>query len=36
MLDMLEGRRQKAEANYGCVILMLDAMAIKKHVQYDS
>ncbi|KAM3605598.1 uncharacterized protein V6R79_001603 [Siganus canaliculatus] len=35
MLDMLERRRQEAEAKYGCVTLMLDAMAIKKHVQYD-
>ena len=34
MLDMLERRRQEDEAKYGCVTLMLDAMAIKKHVQY--
>ena len=32
---MLERRRQEDEAKYGCVTLMLDAMAIKKHVQYD-
>ena len=35
MLDMLERRRQEDEAKYGVVTLMLDAMAIKKHVQYD-
>ncbi|XDV45352.1 hypothetical protein PO909_013466 [Leuciscus waleckii] len=35
MLDMLGKRRQEDEAKYGVVTLMLDAMAIKKHVQYD-
>ncbi|KAF3854210.1 hypothetical protein F7725_022265 [Dissostichus mawsoni] len=32
LLDMLERRRQEDEAKYGCVTLMLDAMAIKKHI----
>ncbi|XP_028979363.2 uncharacterized protein LOC114840356 isoform X4 [Esox lucius] len=35
MLDMLERRRQEDEVKYGCVTLMLDAMSIKNHVQYD-
>lgn len=34
MLDMLE-KWCKDETKYGWVTLMLDAMAIKKHVQYD-
>lgn len=35
MLDMLERRCKEDSAKYGCVALMLDAMAIKKHVQYN-
>ncbi|XP_037831652.1 uncharacterized protein si:ch73-130a3.4 isoform X3 [Kryptolebias marmoratus] len=35
MLDMLKGRQEEDPAKYGCVCLMLDAMAIKKHVQYN-
>lgn len=35
MLDMLERRCQEDQAKYGCVSLMLDAMAIRKHVQYN-
>ncbi|XP_058622508.1 THAP domain-containing protein 6-like isoform X2 [Onychostoma macrolepis] len=35
MLDMLERRCQEDEVKYGCVTLMLDAMSIKNHVQYD-
>ncbi|XP_035990436.1 THAP domain-containing protein 6-like [Fundulus heteroclitus] len=35
MLDMLEKRCQGDQAKYGFVALMLDAMAIKKHVQYN-
>lgn len=35
MLDMLERRRQEDQVKYGCVTLMLDAMSIKNHVQYD-
>lgn len=35
MLDMLQRLRQEDETKYGVVTLMLDAMAIKKHVQYD-
>ncbi|KAJ4934764.1 hypothetical protein JOQ06_007546 [Pogonophryne albipinna] len=35
MLDMLERRCQEDQAKYGCVALMLDAMAIRKHVQYN-
>lgn len=35
MLDMLERRRQEDEVKYRCVTLMLDAMSIKNHVQYD-
>ena len=35
MLDMLEKRWQKDQAKYGCVALMLDAMAIRQHVQYN-
>ncbi|KAF3851669.1 hypothetical protein F7725_013441 [Dissostichus mawsoni] len=31
MLDMLERRCQEDQATYGCVALMLDAMAIRKH-----
>lgn len=36
MLDMLEKRHKEDEDRYGRVTLMLDAMAIKKYVQYDS
>ncbi|KAL7396666.1 hypothetical protein ABVT39_009658 [Epinephelus coioides] len=32
MLDVLERRCQEGQAEYGCVALMLDAMAIRKHV----
>ncbi|KAI9541904.1 hypothetical protein NQZ68_026367 [Dissostichus eleginoides] len=32
MLDMLERRCQEDQATYGCVALMLDAMAIRKHI----
>ncbi|CAK6959948.1 DNA transposase THAP9 isoform X1 [Scomber scombrus] len=35
MLDMLERRCLEDQAKYGCVALMLDAMAIRKHVQYN-
>uniref|UniRef100_A0A9J7ZUA4 DNA transposase THAP9 n=1 Tax=Cyprinus carpio carpio TaxID=630221 RepID=A0A9J7ZUA4_CYPCA len=35
MLDMLERRCQGDQAKYGCVSLMLDAMSIRKHVQYN-
>uniref|UniRef100_A0A8P4G7W2 THAP-type domain-containing protein n=1 Tax=Dicentrarchus labrax TaxID=13489 RepID=A0A8P4G7W2_DICLA len=35
ILDMLERRHQEDEVKYGCVTLMLDAMSIKNHVQYD-
>lgn len=35
MLDMLQRLRQEDETKYGVVTLMLDAMAIKKHVRYD-
>ena len=35
MLDMLERRCQGDPTKYGCVSLMLDAMSIKKHVQYN-
>ncbi|XDV25816.1 hypothetical protein PO909_029667 [Leuciscus waleckii] len=35
MLDMLERRCQGDPAKYGCVSLMLDAMSIRKHVQYN-
>ncbi|KAF3840394.1 hypothetical protein F7725_019111 [Dissostichus mawsoni] len=34
MLDMLERRCQEDQATYGCVALMLDAMAIRKHTDY--
>ncbi len=32
---MLERRRQEDEVKYGCVTLMLDAMAIKNHIQHN-
>ncbi len=32
---MLERRCQGDQAKYGCVSLMLDAMSIRKHVQYN-
>ncbi|KAK7128284.1 hypothetical protein R3I93_020780 [Phoxinus phoxinus] len=32
---MLERRCQRDQAKYGCVALMLDAMSIRKHVQYN-
>ena len=35
MLDMLERRCQGDPTKYRCVSLMLDAMSIKKHVQYN-
>lgn len=35
MLDMLQKRHEEDPTKYGCVALMLDAMAIKKHVQYN-
>lgn len=35
MLDMLKRRREEDPAKYGSVALKLDAMAIKKHVQYN-
>ena len=35
MLDMLKGRQEEDPAKYGRVFLMLDAMAIKKHIQYN-
>lgn len=35
MLDMLQRRREEDLAKYGSVTLMVDAMAIKKHVQYN-
>lgn len=35
MLDMLKRRQEEEPAKYGCVTLMLDAMATKKHVQYN-
>ncbi|KAL2099438.1 hypothetical protein ACEWY4_005918 [Coilia grayii] len=35
MLDMLERKCQQDPATYGCVSLVLDAMSIKKHVQYN-
>lgn len=35
MLDMLKRRQEEDPAKYGCVTLMLDAMAIKKHIQYN-
>ncbi|KAM7417150.1 hypothetical protein PAMA_016997 [Pampus argenteus] len=35
MLDMLKRRQEEDPAKYGCVCLMLDAMAIRKHVQYN-
>ncbi|KAK0152322.1 DNA transposase THAP9 [Merluccius polli] len=35
MLDMLQRRREEDPAKYGSVALMLDAMAIKRHVQYN-
>lgn len=34
MLNMLQRRRDEDTAKYGSVALMLDAMAIKKHIQY--
>ena len=34
MLDMLERRCQADQDKYGHVSLMLDAMSIRKHVQY--
>ena len=36
MLDMLERRCQGDPSKYGRVSIMLDAMSIKKHVQYNS
>ncbi|RVE64489.1 hypothetical protein OJAV_G00126390 [Oryzias javanicus] len=35
MLNMLQKRREEDQVKYGFVTLMLDAMAIKKHVQYN-
>lgn len=35
MLDMLKRKQEEDPAKYGCVSLMLDAMAIRKHVQYN-
>ncbi|KAL7387535.1 hypothetical protein ABVT39_024977 [Epinephelus coioides] len=35
MLDMLKRRQEEDPAKYGSVCLMLDAMAIRKHVQYN-
>lgn len=35
MLDMLEKKRKDDQAKYGRVALMLDAMAIRKHVPYN-
>uniref|UniRef100_A0A096LQR8 THAP-type domain-containing protein n=1 Tax=Poecilia formosa TaxID=48698 RepID=A0A096LQR8_POEFO len=35
MLDMLERKCQEDHAKYGFVALILDAMAIRKHVQYN-
>ncbi len=35
MLDMLKRRQEEDPAKYGCVTLMLDDMAIKKHIQYN-
>lgn len=35
MLDMLQRRRNEDPAKYGSVALMLDATAIKKHVQHN-
>ena len=35
MLDMLGRRCEEDQTKYGWVTLMLDAMAIKKHVQYN-
>lgn len=35
MLDMLKRRQEEDPAKYGCVTLMLDAIAIKKHVHYN-
>lgn len=35
MLDMLKRRQDEDPAKYGTVCLMLDTMAIKKHVQYN-
>ncbi len=35
MLDMLKRRQEEDPAKYGCLTLMLDAMAIKKHIQYN-
>lgn len=35
MLDMLKRRQEEDPAKYGSVCLMLDAMAVRKHVQYN-
>ena len=35
MLDMLSKKREEDPVKYGRVALMLDAMAIKKHIQYN-
>ncbi len=35
MLDMLKRRQEEDPAKYGCLTLMLDDMAIKKHIQYN-
>ena len=35
MLDMLSKKRAEDPVKYGRVALMLDAMAIKKHIQYN-
>lgn len=36
MLDMLKRRQEEDPAKYVSVTLMLDAMAIKKHIQYNT
>ncbi|CAK6957785.1 uncharacterized protein si:ch73-130a3.4 isoform X3 [Scomber scombrus] len=36
MLDMLKRRQEEDPAKYGCVCLMLDSMAIRQHVQYNT
>lgn len=35
MLDMLKRKKEQDSAKYGYVCLMLDAMAIKKHIHYN-
>ena len=35
ILDMLKRRKEEDPAKYGCVCLMLDAIAIKQHIQYN-